>query len=223
MNRSFQYKGTLKDASLLPAMVEEVVDVCDVLKWEYTTFEKVYAGNVFSSEEDKRNYGIEVHTGETSSVYLAFDGVGHLINAQLKTLIDTHNEEGTKVVTVQINLDDKDGQPEISEGLNSEDMTSEIYRTLSVYYYGKQEEEYMRIREFVRYLGNKYMMDFEMVEDEIDPSRFNEVLSENSERIRMIINSFQELIKDKSFEGPQGFLEFLHRLGKHLRDNKSED
>lgn len=70
MNRSFQYKGTLKDASLLPAMVEEVVDVCDVLKWEYTTFEKVYAGNVFSSEEDKRNYGIEVHTGETSSVYL---------------------------------------------------------------------------------------------------------------------------------------------------------
>ncbi len=52
MGLSIHYKGTIKDAGLIPQLTEEVQDVCTVLKWDYQLFDdEDFKGICFSPPE----------------------------------------------------------------------------------------------------------------------------------------------------------------------------
>lgn len=84
MGVSIHYSGQLKDAALLPLLVEEVEDIAKILDWTYTIFLREYPNNKFETIESDNDYGIMVSPAGCEPVVFVFDYEGHLYSPWLK-------------------------------------------------------------------------------------------------------------------------------------------
>jgi hypothetical protein len=84
MGLSIHYSGQLKDAALLPLLVEEVEDIAKILDWTYTIFLRQYPNNKFETITSDNDYGIMVSPPECEPVVFVFDYEGHLYSPWLK-------------------------------------------------------------------------------------------------------------------------------------------
>jgi hypothetical protein len=96
MGLSFHYKGKLKKPQSLKKIIEEVTDICNANKWEFTIFEEDFPNNAFTIEPNRDSvYGICFTPPKCETVHLTFLSNGKLcafynleLNKRLEKLED---------------------------------------------------------------------------------------------------------------------------------------
>lgn len=220
MGLAFHYKGRLKKARLLPSLVDEVEDICQIMDWKTTVFETEYPQNKFVSPIDAHDYGIIFTPPECEPVCLVFDSEGRLYVPWLKDLLKKNEDGEIKVITVQLNLDDEGVEPIISERNEDFDHSFLVYQAhVKTQYAGA--EIHIKVIELMKYLSSKYLIDFEL-EDE---SQYYETgdaekLIEKLGVINEFLETFNDLLSKTKIESPKDFIKLLKKVS---RQNKSKD
>ena len=167
MGLSIAYTGRLKEAKLLPVLIEEIVDIVNIYDWKYTIFEDKYPNDNFFDASFDDAYGIIFSPPESEPVFLTFLSDGRMVDPFLLEFIKN----------------DKDRK----EGDKFWQFTKTQYAGLEVH---------KVIIHLFRYLSNKYLVDFELVDD----SRYWEtndeaVLQESFDRFNFIMDKFAEVLE----------------------------
>jgi hypothetical protein len=84
MGVSIHYSGQLKNATLLPLLVQEVEDIAKILGWTCTTFLSEYPNNQFEAIGSNNNYGIKLLPLGCEPLVFVFDYEGRLYSPWLK-------------------------------------------------------------------------------------------------------------------------------------------
>lgn len=80
MGLSIHYSGHLKEAKLLPDLIEEVQDVAKVYGWKYHTFNMSFPDNKFSKETAfDKIYGINFTPTNSETISIAFLSNGVMV------------------------------------------------------------------------------------------------------------------------------------------------
>ena len=167
MGLSIAYTGRLKEAKLLPVLIEEIVDIVNIYDWKYTIFEDKFPNDNFLDTSFDDAYGIIFSPPESEPVFLTFLSDGRMVDPFLLEFIKN----------------DKDRK----EGDKFWQFTKTQYAGLEVH---------KVIIHLLRYLSNKYLVDFELVDD----SRYWEtndeaVLQESFDRFNFIMDKFAEVLE----------------------------
>ncbi len=84
MGVSIHYSGQLKNPSLLPTLVEEVIDICKIFNWPYHCFYNKYPNDRFESADNGNDYGLLFTPKNCEIVSLVFDAAGFIYAPWLK-------------------------------------------------------------------------------------------------------------------------------------------
>lgn len=84
MGVSIHYSGQLKDAALLPLLIEEVEDIAEILDWTFTIFLREYPNQQFEASASDNDYGVLVSPPGCEPVVFVFDYKGHIYAPWLK-------------------------------------------------------------------------------------------------------------------------------------------
>ena len=96
MGLSIHFSGRLRKAELLPAMIEEVIDVSNVYGWKYKVYDTNFPNNSFESCTSFDNiYGISFTPTDCETVSLAFLSDGTMVSPAHVTFF-AHSEDETK-------------------------------------------------------------------------------------------------------------------------------
>jgi len=80
MGLSIHYSGFLKEASLLPDLIDEIKNVAEVYNWKYIIYETQLPDNKFSQEKDfEKIFGISFTPFDCETISLAFLSNGAMI------------------------------------------------------------------------------------------------------------------------------------------------
>jgi len=217
MSTSFHYKGRLKNASLLPNLIEEVEDICNILKWKYDVFETEYPDGEFAFPPDDIDYGIVFTPQNSEPVSFIFDSEGRLYNPWLKELLKNNEEGNVKIITVKLNLNDENPRPEISEGSDKYDAEQMIYN-ISVKTFFEDPEGLVKLMEFLRYISDKYFTDFNLEDESQYWNTQNiENISSRLDEIHNFMETFHDMIQQERIESSEDFIAFIKKMSKMLK------
>ncbi len=223
MSTSFHYRGHLKSARLLSQLIEEVEDICNILKWKYDVFETEYPDGEFAFPPDDLDYGIVFTPENSEPVSFVFSSEGRLYNPWLKELLKNHEEGNVKIITVKLNLNDENPQPEISEGSDKYDAENMIYN-ISVKTFFDQPDGFVKLMEFLRYISEKYFTDFSLEDESQYWNTQNiENLSTRMEEINIFMETFQEMIQQERIESSEDFIAFIKKMTKMLKPPQKDE
>lgn len=223
MGLHFHYKGRLKEAVQLPDLVYELEDICQTLSWSVHLFETVYPGDQFLTEAGKKPYGILINPKDCEPVLFAFDGTGRLWNPFMLDILEKGNDAEVKVITVQLNLDDDNPEPVISEHDKEFDMDLILYQ-VSVKTNIEDPSAYIQLLELIRYISNKYLDDFSLTDDAgYWASGNTEKLSKRMFTSKLLLDELHEKIAEQSFKNPEEFLDFIKKISAMLKKNLKDD
>jgi len=214
MGLTFHYRGKLREATLLPALVEEVEDICQVLGWKIQLFSSVYENNTFvkSSNDPK-----------CDPVILCFDGEGTIWVPWLKDILKANIDGGIKVITVQLDLTEGNKDPIISESNQSFEPNNLVHQ-VHVKTQDAGSEMHIKVVELLRYLSEKYLKEFEL-DDEGDyfDTRDISVLDYRNASLHDFIDKFQDLLSDKKINSAEDFIKLLRTFGKKYGKDQSNN
>jgi hypothetical protein len=95
MGITIHYSGQLKEAKLLPSLVEELEDIAKIYDWKTHTFFTEYESDLFKTEDDNNDYGIVLNAPECEPIIFIFDYAGCLyvpwLKAHFTDKMYTHN------------------------------------------------------------------------------------------------------------------------------------
>lgn len=222
MSSSFHYRGRLKSAELLPKLVEEVGDICGILKWKYHVLETNYPDSDFAFPPDEEDYGLIFTPDNCEPVSFVFDSEGRLYNPQLKELLINHNDGNVKIISVKLNLDDENSQPEISEESDNFSPETMIYN-ISVKTYFEKPEGLVNLMEFLRYISDKYFTDFSLEDESQYWNTQNiENITSRLDEIHSFMETFNTMIKEERIENSQDFIAFIKKMTQMLKGSKDD-
>jgi hypothetical protein len=93
MGLSIHYQGKFKNASQLPSMIAEVVEIAKANHWKYFIFENKFPNATFTKKPDKNDlYGISVFPPECEMVSFSFLSNGKMCGAE-KLQINKYSED----------------------------------------------------------------------------------------------------------------------------------
>ena len=222
MGLSFHYQGRLQEAKLLPKLITELEDICDILGWKSKVFNTTFPKDAYTSPLDDDEYGIMIFPQDTEPVSFVMDSHGRLMNLWLRKMLNENGEGEIKVVTVKLDLNQENPEPEITEDFKSIDMEDMVFQ-ISVKNTSIDTTSYIKVLELIRYLSEKYLTDFKM-EDESNywETRSVEKLNNKMDKINTFIETFDELIKEKKINSPSDFLKFIKMLGQYIKDQNKD-
>jgi hypothetical protein len=223
MGLSFHYKGKLRVASTLPLLIEEVEDISNTLGWKVTVFETQFPENTFKNIIDDHDYGIAFVPEDCEPILLVFNSEGRLFNPFFRQMMKDGNKGNVKVITVKLDLNDENPEPVISEDDDKFDP-SEFCYNISVKTQFAGAEAHIKIIELLRYLSSKYLTDFEMM----DESRYWDTKNPDDLHIKMdsinlIIEAFNNIIRDKSIHNPKEFFDLIRMLKAHIKKGMDDE
>lgn len=223
MTVHFTYSGRIKEAALLPALVEEIEDICNSLEWEYETIEPKFPDDQFITPENGEVYGIIFTPEGSKPTSFTFNSEGKIYNPFLKSLMDERAADGVKVLTLRVDLDKneikaiEDDDPEM---INPTEMLYSVSIEVDLI----DEQDYIRQLELIRYLSNKYFDDFELYDEtnywetgQID------IPYDKIEEAGRIIESFKELLNNAEINSPSDFLKILQQFKQQFDKDKEEE
>lgn len=222
MGLSFHYRGRLQEAKMLPKLITELEDICDILGWKSEVFKTIFPKGAFDLPLDGDEYGIVIFPEGTEPVGLVMDSHGRLINQWLRNMLSEKGEGEIKVVTVKLDLNQENPEPEITEDFKSIDMEDMVFQ-VSVKNASNDTTTYIKVLELIRYLSEKYLTDFQM-QDESSywETRSVEKLNNKMDKINIFIETFDELIREKKINSPADFLKFIKLLGQYMKDQNKD-
>ncbi len=226
MGLSFHYKGNLKNADSLPALIIEVEDICHVLNWKYDVFNTKYPRNAFISPINNEDFGIIFTPPSCDVVSLAFDGEGKIYLPWMKDILKKNKDGEIKVITIQLNLDEKGSEPVISES-NDDFDTGKLMYQVHVKTQFAGSEIHVKVLELLRYLSAKYLENFEL----IDESNYYEsgniaVLDDKMNSISEFLEKFQDMLGHEKINSPKDFMKLIKKLSREIKnqnDNNKEE
>lgn len=223
MGLSFHYRGRLKSADTLSALVEEVEDICKVLNWKCSVFETEYPDNKFVTPINDADYGILFSPPSCEPVSLVFDSEGNIYTPWLKEILNKHKSGEVKVITVKLNLDDENPEPEISEDSEDFDPLDMVY-SISVKTQFAGAESHVQLMELLRYLSEKYLTEFH-IQDESDywNTRNAEKLHEKMNKINQFMDTFHDMMDNQNIKDPKDFIAFLKQLSMQIKKKGDEE
>ena len=96
MGLSIHFSGRFRNAELLPAMIEEVIDVSKVYGWKYNVYNTHFPKNSFESCRSFDNiYGISFTPTDCETVSLTFLSDGTMVSPDLIAFF-AHSEDETQ-------------------------------------------------------------------------------------------------------------------------------
>lgn len=223
MGLTFHYKGHLKSAKNLPDLIHEVEDICKILGWKSKVFEIEYPNHQFVTPVDDSNYGILILPTFCEQVSLVFDSEGKICNPELKEIISKHSNDEIKVITINLNLDDENPEPIISESTEGFDPTEILYN-ISVKTSFSDNDSYIQLMELLRYLSSKYLESF-FLNDSSDywVTKNPDKIKDKTNKINFFMDHFNELIQNESIKNPNEFLAHIKRLSQEIRKLEEEE
>ncbi len=166
MGLTIHYRGKLKSADLLPALIDEVVDIVKIYDWRYDIFEKEYPDNKFYEESFDDAYGIIFSPPKCEPVYLTFLSDGKIASPFLLKY-DKEDKEKGKELTYWV-------------------FTKTQYAGIEVH---------KVIIQLFRYISKKYLVDFEMIDEgKYWETNDEQVLQESFARYNFIMDKFAEAL-----------------------------
>ncbi len=217
MGLSFHYRGRLNTASELPKFIDEVEDICRILNWKHAVFNTLYPDDKFISPVNDEDYGIVFTPPSCEPVCLAFDSEGKLYTPWLKEIIKKQASGEVKVITVQLNLNETDPVPVVSE--NSENFDPEdILYSISVKTQNAGSETHIKVIELIRYLSQKYLADFKILdESHYWETRDPENLNNQMDMIHHFMDTFHDMISNEKIQSQDDFMSFIKKLSLQVK------
>lgn len=97
MGITIHYSGRLKEAEILPALIEEVKDIAQANHWKYHIFETLIAADKFGAEKyDNNIYGILFSPPESEPVWLTFYQTDECVCATVSNFMEIQIKSRTK-------------------------------------------------------------------------------------------------------------------------------
>lgn len=220
MGITIHYKGRLKQAEDLPRFMEEVEDIANILDWEYQVFNIAYPDQQFMSPVNDKEYGLIITPENCEPIILVFDSEGRIFSPILKELFDEEATGDYKVITIKIDLNEDEITPVISE--DDKDMNAmEMIYSISVKSQHDGADTHLKLVELLRYLGSKYFVDFEMMdEDDYVNSQNIDGIKDKIEDINRLVKMFQDAVEGKDINSPEDFLKFVKQFKLRIKKDK---
>lgn len=195
MGLSFHYKGRLKNASDLPALITEVSEIAKVHQWESFVFESEFPNNSFSEEIDFENlFGIMVSAEKCEPLCFSF-----LQNGRMCGLINFN--------VIQIN------------SILDEDLAYQL--ATKTQYAGDTIHKQLIL--LMDYISKKYLADFECVDEgQYWETRDDEVLKATFERYSGVIDSLTSTLEHiPTLEG-ESIEDYILRMAEIVKNKNHE-
>lgn len=186
MGLSFHYSGRISDPALLPGLIEEVRNVAEEFKWSYHIFEPAFPeGELEKEGHDGKVYGIWFNPPECEPVSLAFLSNGRLSSPGLLMAFG-----------------DAVNPPE-----------SEYLYMVSVKTLYSGVENHRVVIHLLRYLSDKYLSDFKLMDEgryweTNDPELLENKFIEN----HRMIDAFSEALRSAPRQYSGELLDYLEKI-----------
>lgn len=223
MGLHFHYKGRLREASKLPDLVYELEDICQTLSWSVQLFETNFPNDQFLEDAGKKPYGLLFTPADCDPVLFKFDATGRMWNPFLLEMLEKGKDAEVKIITVQLNLDDDNPEPVISEQSKDFDLDLIVYQ-ISVKTTIEEPSAYIQLLELIRYISSKYLDDFSLTDDAGYWATGNtEKLSKRMFTSKLLLDELHEKISEQSFKNPEEFLDFIKKISAMLKKNLKDE
>lgn len=220
MGITIHYKGRLKQAEDLQQFMDEVEDIANILEWPYQAFNLAYPENQFVSPGNDEEYGLIITPENCEPIILVFDSEGRIFSPIVKKIFDEEAKGDYKVITIQIDLNEDEITPIISEEGKDVNAMEMIY-SISVKSEYDGAETHLKLVELLRYLGSKYFEDFEMMdEDDYVNNQNIDGIKDKIEDINRLVKMFQDAVEGKDINSPEDFLKFVKQFKLRIKKDK---
>ncbi len=223
MGLQFQYSGRLKEATFLQDLIYEIEDICDTLRWPVDIYESQFDSEQFSEGVEKDSFGLSFTPTDCEPVFFVFNSQGRLWNPFMKDILSDDHPKEIKVFTVQLNLNDDDPEPVIMEGNKEVDLDILVYK-ITVKTKTNNPSSYIQLIELIRYISDKYFMDFELMDDSGYWKTKNvDVLTKRMISAKLILEELHQKMSEMSFKDPEDFLKFIKQLSQTLKQSLKDE
>lgn len=187
MGLSIHYKGSLKHASDLKLVINEVENIAKTEQWEYTVFEEFFENNSFSKTIDKEKlFGIVVSPPKCEPLCFTF-----LSNGKMSGLINFS--------VMQI------------EGKIDEDL---LYAVATKTQYSGFEN-HKKLILLLDYVSKKYLKSFECIDEgQYWETRDEDLLKKIFDKYTLFINSFSSSIEMIPQDNNEKIEDYLIRIAE---------
>lgn len=192
MGLSFHYSGRIANPDNLPELIEEVKDICKVNKWKYFVFDQQFPQNsVDNTDYTDRLYGICFTPPECEPVDVSFLSNGRMSSAMLLQNWGESDVEEEKEYLYLISV-------------KTQYAGIDIHRN---------------IIQLFRYLDEKYLADFSMIDEgEYWETNDEELLSDNFRRYTSLIDGYTFALENQDREEGEDMESFLLRLAQQVHN-----
>ncbi|MDR1859659.1 MAG: hypothetical protein LBR06_01895 [Bacteroidales bacterium] len=196
MGLSIHYRGRLKKAKLLPALIEEIKNVAQVYGWQYHTYRTNFQNDEFSAETSfDEIYGISFTPTNCETVSITFLSNGTIV-CPSRMQFFTHSE--------------------------NEEERSWIYTVaVKTQYAGVVVHQF--IIRFFKYLNDKYFCDFNLAdESEYWETDDEERMKEQFAIYNGMIDNIALAIETFPVEKGENVMAYFGRLMMHINELKKK-
>lgn len=223
MGLSFSYRGKLKRAKMLPTLITEVEDICNILGWKTNTYETEFPSHKFIKPINQLDYGIVFQPPDCDPICLVFDSNGFIYVPWLKELLHKNDKGDVKVITVHLHLTDDGLEPVVTERDNAFDPRTLVYQ-VHVKTQTAGMDTHIKVVELMKYLSAKYLKNFDLSDESAqDTNGENEEIHDDKMKImNEFLDTFQELLNKSNINSPKDFLRLLKKMGKKPKRNRDD-
>ncbi|MFY7810377.1 MAG: hypothetical protein ACOVQ2_01480 [Flavobacterium sp.] len=197
-----EYSGVFKDFEFLNDFIEEVEDISKIMNWE------------FEIQDDNDLKGLSVTPTNCDTLHFTINEAGLITKPWVRKF---PNHGNIKVIKVEINVDDDEIKPKISEGnpLEIKENINKDAHLLIIKTAFENEEEDQKLVSFMEYIGNKYFNDFQLDFSPIDADESEEIMNFNPiEMIHSIFAKFAEKLDKNDIKPNENIFDFIKRIMK---------
>ncbi|RZJ81824.1 MAG: hypothetical protein EOO47_02935 [Flavobacterium sp.] len=190
MGLSIHYSGRIKDAKLLPNLIEEVKDVAQTYNWKYHIFQSNFVNNELDVQTGFKDiYGISFTPTNSETISFSFLSNGVMVcPARLYLFSDTQNEQ----------------------------EQAYIYSiSVKTQYAGVQLHQF--IIHFLKYLNSKYINDFNVADESYYwETGDEEKMKSQFKKYNTLIDNFALALEVFPKEKDESMIEYVERLMIHV-------
>jgi hypothetical protein len=196
MGLSIYYGGKIKEAALLPELVMEVKDICEVYQWPHQIYETEFPEENLDSEEyDNKIYGICFTPPDCETIDLCFLSNGRMSSEIKLELFGKHKNVKEESYMYQLFVKTQFAGPELHQ----------------------------LIIHLFKYLSEKYFDDFHLTDDgKYWETGDAELLKRNFNIYSSLIDSVSSTFEHFPIRSNETIDDYVKRLVKIVNDKKDE-
>lgn len=197
MGLSIHYGGSFNKNTSLSEMIEEVKDIVEIYKWEYTIYEDQFPSNSLGKDTyNKKIYGISFTPPECETISLSFLSNGKMsCSTRLKYYGNSINKAEQQYLTI-----------------------------LSVKTQYAGIEIHKLVIHLLKYLSKKYFTDFKLDDEGKYWETENEkLLQKKFNQYNSLMNNVSYALQNYPLKSGENFNQYFERILKQIRNKKKND